>query len=1747
MNVASMQNTWLTTLTQALGWTLVHFVWQGALIALVLFFFVRLTRNRAPQLRYMAGCAALALMCATAVATLVAETQAVKHGSADSSKPIVVKLPEVAESTVPVEVSARELSAAAGSIAHVPTNVVAATGSTASATVPTANAIVPTPGQRDAIDFSVFKSLPKSLSQQAGRMAQGVEPYLPWIVCLWALGVVVFSLRLLAGWNAVRELRVAADATEAQWIDRFNRLKARLGVSYAVRLVFSTSAAVPMVIGWLKPVVLVPAGLVAGLSAAQLEAILAHELIHIRRHDYLVNLIQNVVETVFFYHPAVAWVSIRIRVEREHCCDDAASLACGGTLDYARALAALAESQRAPALGIAASGGSLVERIRRLVGAAIVPSRRGTSTAVPILFLLLAGLGTLGVIASVALSQRRSIAANSDRRTASSVAGGDQLLNVSGLVVDEMGGPIDGVDVAVIRFEGRSHLVGETKTDRRGYFRLPLVASFNSYIFPTLVARSPGYGLTWRPFNPDAPSVAAPIVLVKEQILRGRFVDLQGQPAAGVHARVVSVRRPGRDDRLSNWVALFDDQMLPTAWPRPVTSDRDGRFAVAGIRPGLMVVLNVQGNNRVESQQVALPRGWSEGSTDSDNRDSKQTQHTGAVGRAVRNASSNGETVLPLTPSATSLQPSRVIEGVVQFEDTHQPMAKGQVIARVGDFAGWREIKGHADEQGRFQIATSLPGNRFQVIADPPDAGPYLIGGTDFLTWPTGALKAHVKVGLPRGIVVRGKIVEGTGKKPIADASIRDFGQNGSAKRSNQRGEFEIVVPQGRSALLVDGPTANYVHEVAGAMELASGRGGGERVYSHAIRRLNLTPGSAPPELTIELRRGVTLFGRVLTSAGQPAEQVLILSRLMWPTFDATSGMIPETDIEGRFSLAGCAPGEEYPIYFLDPAKREGATVRLSAISTNNESVTVRLVPCGTAKARFVNSKGEPTPFIRPLLKMVVTPSGLTVDFRRLDAGMFSEDGVLVSNFDGLNYRNAPTTDAEGRATFPALIPGASYRLNGRLGEPAEPSRPFVVGSGETRDLGDVLTKGTIAGVALIQPATSGIETMAANAVEANLPASPEHKSDVVTLRGQVLRPDGQPAAGARVSMRRNYWTNNVKWLPVAVAKADGTGNFELSYRPSQFVDDVGTDAKSSTVAAEAEGFGAGWVQLGDVEGSKPLVLKLVAEVPIRGRVVDLEGKPVAGVHVRMLQVREPKDGQDLGPWLETIKSGAMTNAQGQTLGRVCPGVEDSADAPVITDSDGRFTLRGFGAERDVRLELRGESVAYRQIDVATRDMKPMKRQIWFYAGTDRPPITDQVFGANFTIEAAPTKPVVGTVRDRATGKPLAGIPVESEHLAGMIVHPHNSLVTKTDANGRFRLLGMPKGNDEDMSGRNVIRVAPGEDQPYFTREIDVPDSQGVETVTADVDLAPGQWFTGRVTDQVTGKPVSASINFPFLDNPNAKPPEFRADVFGGGGEEQRFHTHADGTYRVLGLPGRAIVGAWGAPSEYRKGVGASQIAGMDKRGAFRTYRRPFPADVNFLNALKEVNPTDWAASTTCDFALESAPTIHIHLVDGAGQPVSGAAALDGSSEGQVTGSTVKVKELAPHETRNVAIYHQGRQIGKYLVLKADEKLPSAMTVTLEPCAMLVGRLVDDEGIPFQGVEVQASPAPGTYPYFFIPIVVSHADGTFECRGMFPGCDYGLVVHGSEVKIQFPLRKIAVEPGKTVELGNVKLKRRPVE
>jgi GWxTD domain-containing protein len=219
--------------------------------------------------------------------------------------------------------------------------------------------------------------------------------FLPWLAPAWMLGVLLFQLRCLASWAAAGRMRGTGicGAPEA-WTIALDRLRARLKLTQPVMLMESCLAEVPVVIGHLRPVILMPVGLLAGLPAGQIESILLHELAHISRADYLVNLVQTFFEGLLFYHPAAWWISRVIRAERENCCDDLVVETSGNALEYASALAALAEL-RTREVALAATGGNLVERIRRLLAR---PERPGAGIA-PIL-----SAGVLVVTCALALA-----------------------------------------------------------------------------------------------------------------------------------------------------------------------------------------------------------------------------------------------------------------------------------------------------------------------------------------------------------------------------------------------------------------------------------------------------------------------------------------------------------------------------------------------------------------------------------------------------------------------------------------------------------------------------------------------------------------------------------------------------------------------------------------------------------------------------------------------------------------------------------------------------------------------------------------------------------------------------------------------------------------------------------------------------------------------------------------------------------------------------------------------------------------------------------------------------------------------------------------------------------------------------------------------------------------------------------------------------------------------------------------------
>jgi hypothetical protein len=641
------------------------------------------------------------------------------------------------------------------------------------------------------------------------------------------------------------------------------------------------------------------------------------------------------------------------------------------------------------------------------------------------------------------------------------------------------------------------------------------------------------------------------------------------------------------------------------------------------------------------------------------------------------------------------------------------------------------------------------------------------------------------------------------------------------------------------------------------------------------------------------------------------------------------------------------------------------------------------------------------------------------------------------------------------------------------------------------------------------------------------LPSREEH-GDVVTIRGQVLRPDRRPAAGARVAAFRYdfQFTPRPSRPPLASTTADQHGKFELTLPKSQFRIGTGrpNPLRVGFILAEADGFGLKAVDWGAIDVAQPLTLMLTSDSPIRGRVLDLEGRPVPGVTVVPTSVNESKTGS-LDLWVAAVKAG-HPSALTWELGKMSwiAAFDEQPNRMVTTDSDGRFTLKGFGPERLVDLELRGASTALTTIVVTTRPMPPLTTLL---IGLPVPR-KGQVFGSEFTCQVDPARAIVGTVSDAATGKPLEGVGVGDRS---------GRMWTETDAQGRYRLVGVPKGSDIQ------IMAFPNDDQPYFLRGVDVPDSPGIGPITVDFKLHRGLWIRGRVVDQVTRQPVMARLHYlPFLDN------RFLGKLPGGlSVSEMRYTTRPDGTFRLVGLPGRAIVGAFSLSPHYRTGQGAEHINGIDKDGRFSTFSNPAPAGLKWPTAVREINPPEGSSSVNCDFVLEPGGTIHIALVDRDGKPVNGATVtgrMPMETQAPVE-SKFDVANLSPNETRPVVIFDKKRDIGKVLMLTFDGKTPRNMTVTLEPSATVTGRIVDEDGAPVTAVGLIAFPIPGGDFWPTLPPSAVRADGRFEYRGLLAGADCRIVASPPDHYPQAIVDKVAVKPGKTIDLGEIKLRRRP--
>jgi RNA polymerase sigma factor (sigma-70 family) len=644
---------------------------------------------------------------------------------------------------------------------------------------------------------------------------------------------------------------------------------------------------------------------------------------------------------------------------------------------------------------------------------------------------------------------------------------------------------------------------------------------------------------------------------------------------------------------------------------------------------------------------------------------------------------------------------------------------------------------------------------------------------------------------------------------------------------------------------------------------------------------------------------------------------------------------------------------------------------------------------------------------------------------------------------------------------------------------------------------------------------------------KAEAPAAKDEDKERIAYAGRVLGPDGRPVPGAKLYLTL-AWGYLRKPAPSPEYATTGPdGRFRFTVPRAEFADHY------TVVTATAANHGPGWVTVKAGGKREGLTLRLVKDdMPITGHVVDLEGKPVAGATLTVLQINAAP-GEDLGPWLEAAraKKGLSLALEQEYLKRYTIALAPK----VTTDAAGRFRLTGVGRHRLVWAQLDGPTVASQQLHILTRPGTAI--EVTYHQGRPEdgdPRIVTTYYGADFRFVAAPTKPIVGVVRDKDTKKPLAGATIRS-HVRAINPSYFRTLDTEvsatTDAEGRYRLTGMPKG-----TGYKILAV-PGGDHPYVPTSQDVPDAPGLGPVTVDFELKRAVWIEGKITDKVTGRPVRGAVEYlSMYSNPNLLRdyPGFVGSVM--------FHTVAaneDGSYRVVGLPGPGLIGVLYHESSYLRAPDRDDEYGTKERSLSTA-----PFHVSFTsnyNALARVNPEKGAEAVRRDVTLDPGWSFKGTVLGPDGRPLAGARALNlNSSHIRWDAEGMKAAEFTgwfhPRRPREYLLWHpEKRLVG---VARPPKENGGAVTVRMERGAAVTGRLLDADGRPRAGVELEVQFHPkgwGSWFDYAPERVRTDREGRFRVEGLLSGYEFRLADDTGGVPLGGSLRS-----GKMKDLGDVR-------
>jgi hypothetical protein len=414
------------------------------------------------------------------------------------------------------------------------------------------------------------------------------------------------------------------------------------------------------------------------------------------------------------------------------------------------------------------------------------------------------------------------------------------------------------------------------------------------------------------------------------------------------------------------------------------------------------------------------------------------------------------------------LPPCRTLEGRAVAADTAEPLANARLLVVAPGFVDGLSHcavldEGWADGAGRFRLRPALTEGPCLLEVYPAEGAPYL-PRLMIVPEAKGNATQRLTVELPRGLSVRGTVTDAEGR-PVAGADVgflarradNPFFRNAlldrfTVARSGKDGAFRLVVPPGPGHLLVTGPSADYVAERTDWGTLRYGKAMPAPFRAHRIVPLSLRPGEVPPELRITLKRGRRVTGEVTGPDGTPLADGVVLCPSQFER-GVGDGTVPILVRKGRFVLPGCDPALTYPVLVVDSTKTLAALAELPA--TGGRPHRIRLAPCGSAVARFVDEKGRPLAGQRVgvLILFPHEAPGAAPLGKRLTDVKQSDSFQRMWSGRGLE------TNAEGWVKATTLVPGALYQLRWLVGNQVWVTPPFTVRPGEERTLGVIAIK----------------------------------------------------------------------------------------------------------------------------------------------------------------------------------------------------------------------------------------------------------------------------------------------------------------------------------------------------------------------------------------------------------------------------------------------------------------------------------------------------------------------------------------------------------------------------------------------------------------------------------------------------------------------------------------------------------------